>query len=92
MDANSSACVMLRIRVPERDEDMSHEHIGKTEHYTDVGPIRLMKTTGMCPKCRAENALLMDVDEFGVHGVICRKCGYERRQLARAALPGEVQI
>ena len=59
---------------------MSHEHIGKTEHYIDVGPIRLMKTTGMCPECKAENSLLMDVDEFGVHGVICRKCGYERRQ------------
>jgi len=70
---------MPRIRVPERDETISHEQIGKTEHYIDVGPVRLMKTTGMCPECKAENALLMDVDEFGVHGVICRKCGYERR-------------
>jgi len=64
-----------KIRVPEKDENMSHNPIGKTKHYTDFGPIRLMKTTGMCPKRETANSLLMDVDEFGVHGVICRKCG-----------------
>ena len=70
---------MPRIRVPEKDENMSHEHIGKTKHFTDFGPIRLMKSTGMCPKCKTPGSLLMDVDEFGVHGVICKKCGYERK-------------
>ena len=65
------------IRAPEKDEDMPHEGIGRTEPYTDFGSTRLMKTTGICPKCKTENALLMDVDEFGVHGMICKKCGYE---------------
>jgi len=78
MEVNNS---MPKIRVPKKDEDKFHEHIGKTEHYTNFGPVRLMKTTGMCPKCKAENALLMDVDESGVHGTICKKCGYE---IARA--------
>jgi Zn ribbon nucleic-acid-binding protein len=72
------------IKVPEKDETISHEHIGKTEHYTDFGPIRLMKSTGMCPKCETANSLLMNVDEFGVQGMICRNCGYERGIRARA--------
>jgi len=46
--------------------------------FVRFGPLVLMDDGGKCPSCR-ENSLLMDVNEFGWHGTICRSYGKERR-------------
>jgi len=49
------------------------------KYFEEFGNLVLMKDEGLCPRCHAENSLRLLVDEAGVHGVLCKKCGWTKK-------------
>jgi len=42
-------------------------------------PVPLLKDDGTCPKCHNVNCLLIEIDEEGVCGILCKNCGWQKR-------------